>query len=307
MCRLVVTSSLKGDVIVFAAHLHKDTAGGGPMRITLEQQWAAHAGSAIFSSPAVIGGTTGSPKVIAATVAGAVVALCALSGRKLWNAHVEGQVFADLGSYPMLPHFGGTTQSCTPSLLHAMHTGHAHQRQALQTDALTKARDRTGLCVPRSGVLISSNMPDSVAVLCAESGRLVHKIARQDAGSVSSAPVPFRAPDACHGHILEFPEAHTEAQPLEVATRPAACQWLQCSNAGDVLLLSVAPSSYICRSSNQAADGLVQAICLCRGGKQTFSGAVPCMCGMVLMIGKRDNRVYMIDAAPEQTRDSTSS
>lgn len=269
------------------------------MRLNLKQQWAAHAGSAIFSSPAVIDDSTSSPKVIAATVAGTVLALCALSGRKLWKTHVEGQVFADLGHYPMLPHFGSTTQSCTSCLLHAMCSGYAHRTQALQRDALSVAQARTGLCVPKAGVLISSNMPNSTAVLCANSGRQVQQIACQDAGSVSSAPVRFSTQDTLHG--LARPESRTEAQPLGVPTSPAAFQWVQCSNAGYVLLLSVVPSSHICRSSNEGVYGLVQASMLFSGGKETFSGAVPCMCGRVLMLGKRDNKVHMIDVAQVET------
>lgn len=270
------------------------------MALTLQQRWSSDAGAAVFSSPVVTGAGTGSPRIIAATVAGTVIALCALSGQQIWKTEVAGQVFADLCRDPAPPRVRSHAQ---PGPLSALH----HMMDS-QVDADTTAEAPAGAHSEGPGefVLVSTNTPDAVAMLCAESGRALAHTPRPEAGAASSAPAPFRTHGVVRtmqqGHVLVSPHVKqgTDMPCLDAASGSARMQWLQVSNAGDLLLLAVDPFSHVCESSRERTGSgcALKIACIDRSGVPSFSGGVQCLCGRVVMIGRRDDSVHALDLGP---------
>lgn len=278
VCRLVVTATLTGSVIGFAASEHASTSQGHT-RLALQRQWTCSAGSAIFSSPAVASREAGGPAVVIACVSGAVRALCALSGQLLWRLQLQGQVFADLGVCPRNTVASPGAQLFGPSSRHSdgqgVHTHDTHPRCGLKT-----CSESVASCI----VHVSTNSPDSSAWVCPWTGVVVGKVGRRDAGPAASAAIPMAAHRMCgRGAEAVQDELHGHSQ------------WLQVVTTGALLLMSGSlPSQKVDTNSVSAPTHDWDVRCIEQGGVECFSGVVMCMCGKMAMLGKRDNKVHLL-------------
>eukprot|EP00892_Ulva_mutabilis_P012917 jgi/Ulvmu1/9999/UM059_0048.1 len=288
--KLVVSATLKGEVFALSVSKH---AGGqsGQSHLVLQQHWATDVGSPIFSSPEVATDGAGSPSIVVASVSGHVKALCPHSGGIVWQTHLGGQIFADLRVSDLcLP---GQTQPKTAPRPQTI----ADRQSHIEVDK-QRWDELYGISMnaPTSVILVSVNSPDTATLLCARTGTVMSDIAQRDTGPVATAPVPLRGSgEPCHrGNCAAdtYVERGTVGRIPSTACCTTAVEWLQVVNAGTVIRLCWQP---LRRASDVTVGPPKLQICsVNRGGAQSFSGAVVCMCGKAAMLGRRDNKVHLV-------------